>query len=226
MIKGLEPYTLRGVIWYQGENNAERAYQYRKLFPAMIANWRQDWQQPNLPFYFVQIAPHKSQNPEIREAQLLTMQTVPHTGMAVITDAGDSLDIHPRNKQVVGHRLALWALSHEYGETKLPYSGPIYESMKVENGKARLRFKHADGLQAKGGPLRKFSVAGPDSVFVPAQAQIEGNTVVVWSDKVKQPVAVRFGWSSSPEPNFYNGAGLPASPFRTDTWRTPTQGKN
>ncbi|WP_022826164.1 sialate O-acetylesterase [Hymenobacter norwichensis] len=225
MIKGLEPYTLRGVIWYQGENNAERAYQYRKLFPAMITNWRQDWQQPNLPFYFVQIAPHRSQNPEIREAQLLTMQTVPHTGMAVITDAGDSLDIHPRNKQVVGHRLALWALSHEYGQAKLPYSGPIYEAMKVENNKVRLQFKYADGLQAQGGPLRKFSVAGPDSVFVPAQAQIEGKTVVVWSDKVKQPVAVRFGWSSAPEPNLYNGAGLPASPFRTDQWPTSTQGK-
>ncbi|WP_201980035.1 sialate O-acetylesterase [Hymenobacter rubidus] len=227
MIRGLEPYTLRGVIWYQGESNAERAYQYRTLFPALIASWRQDWQQPSLPFYFVQIAPHKSQNAEIREAQLLTLRTVPHTGMVVTTDVGDSLDIHPRDKLTVGHRLALWALAKDYGQKSLPYSGPLYKAMTVKTGEARLTFDYADGLTAPGGgALREFTIAGPDSVFVPAQARIEGRTVVVSSPRVAQPVAVRFGWSKSPMPNLFNGAGLPASPFRTDAWRTPTQGKN
>jgi sialate O-acetylesterase len=226
MIRGLEPYTLRGVIWYQGESNAERAYQYRTLFPAMIANWRADWQQPDMPFYFVQIAPHKSQNAEIREAQLLTLQTVPHTGMVVTTDVGDSLDIHPRDKQTVGHRLALWALAKTYGEKKLSYSGPLYKSMQVNNGQISLSFDYADGLIAKDGALREFTIAGPDSVFRPAQARIDGRTVVVSSPQVPQPVAVRFGWSKSPVPNLFNGNGLPASPFRTDQWRTPTQGKN
>jgi len=225
MIRGLEPYTLRGVIWYQGESNAERAWQYRTLLPALIASWRQDWQQPALPFYFVQIAPHKGQNPEIREAQLLTMQQVPYTGMVVTTDVGDSLDIHPRNKQTVGHRLALWALSHDYGQKKLAYSGPIYQRMRVAKGKATLQFDHAAGLLAQGGPLREFTIAGSDSVFRPAQAVIEGGAVVVWSDAVPQPVAVRFGWRKSPMPNLFNAAGLPASPFRTDAWPTPTQGK-
>ncbi|MBH8558942.1 sialate O-acetylesterase [Hymenobacter negativus] len=225
MIRGLEPYTLRGVIWYQGESNAERAYQYRTLFPAMIANWRQDWQQPSLPFYFVQIAPHKGQNPEIREAQLLSWQAVPHTGMVVTTDVGDSLDIHPREKQTVGHRLALWALAQTYGERALPHSGPRYRAMRVKNGEAILTFDYAEGLLSRDGDLREFTVAGPDSVFRPARARIMGRTVVVSSPQVVQPVAVRFGWAKSPMPNLFNGAGLPASPFRTDQWRTPTQGK-
>jgi sialate O-acetylesterase len=226
MIHPLVPYTLRGVIWYQGESNVDRGYQYRRLFPALIGSWRQEWGQPDLPFYFVQIAPHRSANPEVREAQLLTMQQVPRTGMAVITDAGDSTDIHPRNKQVVGHRLAQWALAGEYGQKKRPTSGPIYAGMDIENGRARLRFRHTDGgLLAQGGELREFTVAGPDSVFHPAQARIEGREVVVWSEAVKQPLAVRFAWKPTPFPNFYNGAGLPASPFRTDQWRTPTQGK-
>jgi sialate O-acetylesterase len=226
MIRPLEPYTLKGVIWYQGESNAERAYQYRRLFPALIANWRADWQQPHLPFYFVQIAPHKGQNAEIREAQLLSMQRVPHTGMVVTTDVGDSTDIHPRNKQVVGHRLALWALAKDYGVKNQPYSGPIYRSMKVEQGQLRLQFDHADGLTAPGGALREFSIAGADSVFVPAQARIEGSSIVVSSPQVAQPVAVRFAWKPVPHPNLYNAAGLPSSPFRTDQWRLKTQGVN
>jgi sialate O-acetylesterase len=225
MIRGLEPYTLRGVIWYQGESNAERAYQYRTLFPALIASWRQDWQQPNLPFYFVQIAPHKGQNPEIREAQLLSWQTVPHSGMVVTTDVGDSLDIHPRDKQTVGHRLALWALAKTYGEKSLPHSGPRYKAMQVRKGEARLTFDYAEGLISRDGALREFTLAGPDSVFRPAQARIVGRTVVVSSPQVARPVAVRFGWAKSPIPNLFNGAGLPASPFRTDQWRMPTQSK-
>nr|WP_262904739.1 sialate O-acetylesterase [Hymenobacter lucidus] len=225
MIRPLIPYTLKGVIWYQGENNAVRAYQYRRLFPALITSWRNEWQQPEMPFYFVQIAPHYSQNAEIREAQLLTMQTVPHTGMAVITDWSDSADIHPRNKQVVGHRLAQWALAKDYGAKKTVYSGPVYQSMKAENGKVRLRFEHADGgLVAQNGPLREFTIAGTDSIFHPAQTRIDGNSVVVWSTQVPRPVAVRFAWRAIPRPNFYNAAGLPATPFRTDQWKLKTQG--
>jgi sialate O-acetylesterase len=226
MIRGLEPYTLRGVIWYQGESNAERAYQYRRLFPALISSWRTDWQQPDLPFYFVQIAPNRSQNAEIREAQLLTLQAVPHTGMAVTTDVGDSLDIHPRNKLVVGRRLARWALHNEYGERKLPTSGPLYKGLAVRGGKAEVTFDHAAGLVSRGGPVRELTIAGADKVFYPAQARVAGRHLLVWSAQVPQPVAVRFGWSKSPMPNLFNGAGLPASPFRTDDWPVPTQGKN
>ncbi|AHM58512.1 sialate O-acetylesterase [Flammeovirgaceae bacterium 311] len=221
MIAPIIPYTIKGAIWYQGESNANRAYQYRKLFPAMISNWRQDWNL-DFPFYFAQIAPHRGQRPEIREAQLMTLQSVPKTGMAVLTDAGDSLDIHPQNKQVVGKRLALWALAKDYNK-KIAYSGPLYKSMKVKEGKIYLEFEHTEGgLLAIGGPLREFNIAGADQQFVPAQAEIEGKKVVVWSDSVADPVAVRFAWKRVPEPNFYNGAGLPASPFRTDQWKTET----
>lgn len=173
----------------------------------------------------MQIAPHKGQNPEIREAQLLSWQTVPHTGMVVTTDVGDSLDIHPRDKQTVGHRLALWALANTYGEKVLPYSGPLYKAMQVKDGEAVLTFDYADGLMSRDGALREFTIAGPDSVFRPAQARIVGRTVVVSSPQATRPVAVRFGWAKSPMPNLFNGAGLPASPFRTDQWRMPTQGK-
>jgi sialate O-acetylesterase len=226
MIHPLAPYTLRGVLWYQGENNAERGYQYRTLFPALIQSWRAEWGEPEMPFYFVQIAPHRTQNADIRDAQLYALRTVPHTGMAVITDWGDSVDIHPRNKQVVGHRLALWALAHNYGQHS-EFSGPLYQAMAVKNGRAELRFDHARGLAAAGGvALRDFTIAGPDSVFVPAQARIVGRTVVVSSPQVPQPVAVRYGWRPVPHGNLVNAAGLPASPFRTDAWRLPTQGLN
>ncbi len=226
MIAPLVPYTIKGVLWYQGESNADRAYQYRRLFPAMIESWRKDWKVKQLPFYFVQIAPHRSQHPEIREAQLMTYRTVPNTGMVVTTDAGDSLDIHPRNKQVVGERLARWALARHYGKKELVPSGPLYKSMKVQKDKIRISFDFAEsGLEAKGGDLKGFTIAGPDQQFVPAQARIEGNEVIVWSDQVKKPVAVRYGWSHVPRVNLYNKAGLPASPFRTDIWKGETEGK-
>lgn len=226
MIAPLIPYTIKGVIWYQGESNADRAYQYRKLFPAMINNWRSEWGK-EFPFYFAQIAPHRSQRPEIREAQLLTMLSVPKTGMAVLTDAGDSLDIHPRNKQVVGKRLALWALAKDYGKKELVFSGPVYKAMTVEKEKIRLSFDYTEGgLFAMGGPLTEFTIAGADQIFVPAQAKIEGNTIVVWSDGIANPEAVRFAWKRIPEPNLYNKAGLPASPFRTDSWPAETYGEN
>lgn len=226
MISPIIPYTVKGVIWYQGENNAEHAYQYRKLFPAMIASWRADRHDDDLPFYFVQISPHYTQNPEIREAQLLTYKTVPHTGMAVTIDNGDSSNIHPRNKELVGKRLALWPLTHEYG-FKMPYSGPLYKSMKVEGNAIRIYFDEAeDGLVAKDSDLKEFTIAGDDKVFHGAKAKIDGNTLVVSSPLVKKPVAVRFAWRNVPLPNLYNAAGLPASPFRTDDWPGRTEGKN
>ena len=227
MIAPLIPYTLKGVIWYQGESNADRAYQYRKLFPAMIANWRSDFRNKNLPFYFVQISPHRSQNGEIRDAQLFTYRTVANTGMAVTTDNGDSMDIHPRNKKLVGERLSLWALHNEYGKKDIVYSGPLYKSMKVDGNKIRIRFDFVDGgLMAKDGDLKEFTIAGEDENFVMAKAIIDGNEIVVWSDGINNPKAVRFAWKSVPHPNLFNNAGLPASPFRTDTWKLTTQGNN
>lgn len=226
MIVPVVPYTLRGVIWYQGESNADRAFQYRKLFPALIKNWRDDWRSPKLQFYFVQIAPHRSQNPEIRDAQLHVFRNTPNTGLAVITDHGDPLDIHPRNKEAVGKRLSLWALRNEYGKKDVVVSGPLYRSMKVEGEKIRLSFDYAHGLVAKGDELSEFTVAGDDQNFVPARAVIEGSTVVVWSEAVKAPTAVRFAWKNVPRPNLFNAAGLPASPFRTDNWKLTTQGLN
>lgn len=225
MIAPLIPYTLRGVIWYQGESNSSRAYQYRKLFPALINSWRNDWKQ-NLPFYFVQIAPHHQQHPEIREAQFLTLKSVPKTGMAVATDAADSLDIHPRNKEIPGKRLALWALAKTYNKKQPDYSGPLYKSMKVEGNKIRIEFEHAKSLVSKESVLREFTIAGEDRKFVPARAVIEGNTVLVSSPSVDKPLAVRFAWRNYSRPNLYNEADLPASPFRTDVWPAETAGNN
>ena len=227
MIAPLVPYTLKGVIWYQGESNADRAWQYRKLFPAMIESWRSDWNNKDLPFYFVQISPHRSQNPEIRDAQLYVYHHEPHTGIAVTIDNGDSMDIHPRNKKLVGERLSRWALYYDYGRKNIVYSGPLYKSYKIKGNKIIIRFDDAGGgLLAKDGPLKEFTIAGSDSVFVPAQAIIKGKTVEVWSSDIKKPVAVRFAWKNVPHPNLYNEAGLPASPFRTDSYKTPTEGKN
>jgi len=228
MIAPLMPYSIRGVIWYQGESNAERPYQYRKLFPAMIKNWRDDWGQGDFPFYYVQIAPFSYKNwsrpiytPELREAQLMAL-SLPNTGMAVTMDIGDLNDVHPRNKQDVGRRLALWALAKTYGQTGIVYSGPIYKSMKIEGNKIRLYFDHTGtGLMAKDGPLREFIIAGEDKKFFDAKAVINGDTVVVSSGKVPKPVAVRYGWSNIAQPNLFNKEGLPASPFRTDDWFNP-----
>lgn len=225
MIAPLLPCHIRGVIWYQGESNAGYAWQYRTLFPAMIRSWRQDFRSPDLPFYFVQIAPHKGQNPVIREAQLYTYQQVAHTGMVVTTDVGDARNIHPRNKKTVGDRLALWALHEEYGRHQTVCSGPLYRSMKTEAGRIVLTMTHAEGMKAQGDALTGFAIAGKDQHFVPASARISGHTIEVWSDAVAVPVAVRFAWDNVPEANLFNGAGLPASPFRTDHWSVPAQDK-
>ena len=223
MIAPLTPYAIRGAIWYQGESNSIRAREYRKVFPGMIQDWRQAWGEGDFPFLYVQLANWQVTDPtlnwpELCEAQLMTL-SVPKTGMAVAIDIGDPYDIHPKNKQEVGRRLMLAAEAIAYGRDVV-YSGPIYESMAVEGTKVRLRFKHVDGgLLAQGGAaLKGFEVAGEDRKFVPAEAGIDGKTIVVRSGQVASPVAVRYAWADNPTCNLYNKAGLPASPFRTDDW--------
>jgi len=233
MIAPLIPYAIKGVIWYQGESNAGQAYQYRKLFPMMIQNWRRDWGQGDFPFLFVQLANFMKRQPqpaesawaELREAQLMTL-VLPKTAMAVAIDIGEANDIHPRNKQDVGYRLGLAARTIAYG-SDVVYSGPIYESMIVEDDKVRLRFKHiGSGLVTRDSePLKGFAIAGPDHKFAWADAKIDNNTVVVWSEQVPNPIAVRYAWADNPDCNLYNKAGLPASPFRTDDWLGITKGK-
>jgi len=219
MLHPLINYTMKGVIWYQGESNAEQAYLYRSLFPAMVKNWRSDWNQGDFPFYFVQIAPHKGQNPDIREAQLMASKSIVNSGMVVTTDVGDANNIHPTDKQTVGYRLSLLARAKTYNETNLVYSGPIYNHMKIKKNRAQLFFDYAEsGFVKNGDVLKEFEIAGEDKVFYPADAKIDGKTVVVSSEKVKSPVAVRFAWKAIPEPNLFNKEKLPASPFRTDDW--------
>lgn len=230
MIAPLLPLRIKGAIWYQGESNVSRAEQYRTLFPAMIRNWRDDFKMPELPFHFVQIAPFRYNNPlacaELWEAQLHTLKTVPKTGMVVTTDIGNFTNIHPGNKQDVGLRLAKWALSKDYGKQGIAYSGPVYQSAKVEAGKIRISFEHPAGMKARDGKeLTHFQIAGEDQKFVAAEAQVDGESIVVHSAAVPKPVAVRFGWDESAEPNLINASGLPASPFRTDDFPAVTAGK-
>jgi hypothetical protein len=226
MLHPLINYTIKGAIWYQGESNADQAYLYRSLFPAMVKNWRSDWNQGGFPFYYVQIAPHKSQNPDIREAQLLSLKNIPYSGMVVTTDVGNATNIHPIDKQTVGYRLALIARAKTYNENKLVYSGPIYSQMKIKKNRVQLFFDYADsGLVQKGDALKEFEIAGEDQVFYPADAKIDGKIVVVSSSKVKNPTAVRFAWKAVPEPNLFNKENLPASPFRTDDWVNQTAKK-
>jgi sialate O-acetylesterase len=216
MIAPLIPYGIKGVIWYQGESNRQKSTEYRTLFPVMIADWRSRWNQGDFPFLYVQVAPWGGMTPDIREAQLLALDKVKNSAMTVTTDVGDAEDIHPTKKEPVGQRLALAARALAYGEA-IEYSGPLYDSMKVENGKIILNFKHTgSGLVAKDGPLKGFTIAGAEKVFVPAHAEIQGNTVVLSADGIAEPVAARFGWANVPDVNLFNQQGLPASPFRTD----------
>jgi sialate O-acetylesterase len=219
MIAPLVPFAIKGAIWYQGESNAGRDEQYSRLLPTLIADWRDRFGVGAFPFYIVQLASYKAQDteptddpwPRLREAQHRTAKTVPSSGIATAIDIGDANDIHPKNKQEVGRRLALNALAQTYGK-KVVYSGPVYKTMKIENGSARLSFDHVGGgLVAKGGTtLTGFAVAGDDKKFVWADARIDGNTVVVSSPKVPKPAAVRYAWASNPVCNLYNKAGLPA----------------
>lgn len=224
MIHPLLHYAIRGAIWYQGEGNAGEAFRYRTLMPDMIRNWRDDWEQGDFTFLMVQLAPYQkivtepeeSMWAELREAQLLTAQHCPNTGMAVITDYGDPDDIHPKRKEPVGARLALAARAIAYGE-KIVYGGPAYRSVAFKGNRAILEFDSVgSGLVAKDGDLTGFTIAGEDRKFHNANATIVGDRVVVSSPDVPKPAAVRYGWSNCPVVNLFNEEGLPASPFRTD----------
>lgn len=246
MIHPVIPYAIQGVIWYQGEGNWQRGHQYRAAFPALIKDWRIKWGRGELPFYFCQIAnlgahspkPEESAFAEVREAQSMTL-AVPKTGQTVLIDLGEEGNIHPADKWSVGERLGRIALAGTYGKA-IAFSGPVYESMSIEGNKVRLRFRHVEGgLAAKllpsvyqpvssdpktlplvrnspAGELEGFAVCGPDRKWAWATAKIEGETVIVGSDAVPEPVSVRYAWAQNPVCNLYNGAGLPASPFRTD----------
>jgi sialate O-acetylesterase len=233
MINPLIPYAIQGAIWYQGETNAGRAYQYRKAFPLMISDWRQRWKQGDFPFYYVQLASFNAGNgnsengstwAELREAQTSTL-ALPNTGMAVTIDIGDSKDIHPRNKQDVGKRLAAIALNNLYHKT-MEWSGPLYQSMKITGNRIELSFTHVGGgfmAKDKYSYVKGFEIAGADQQFHFAQAQIAGDKIIVYSDKVTAPVAVRYAWADDmPEANLYNKEGFPAVPFRTDSWKGVT----
>jgi len=235
MLNPLIPYAFRGVIWYQGETNAGRAYQYRKAFPLMITDWRKRWNDGDFPFYFVQLASFNADNgnsnngstwAELREAQVKTL-SLPNTGMAVITDIGDSSNIHPKDKQDVGKRLAAIALHNVYGED-IVYNGPVYTSMKTEGNKVIISFTDiGSGLIAhdRYGYIKGFEVADADKKFHYAKAYISGNTVVVYNDSVNAPIAVRYGWADNNlEDNLFNKEGFPAGPFRTDDWKGITEG--
>lgn len=232
MIAPVVDYGIKGAIWYQGESNANRAYQYRKSFPLMIENWRKDWGY-EFPFLFVQLSSYggfQSSNEgsnwaELREAQSMTLQ-LPKTGMAVTTDVGNPADIHPRNKQDVGKRLALSALKVAY-DKNIVYSGPTYKSVTFAKGKALLSFENiGSGLNVKNqyGYLQGFEIAGADKKFYYAKAELQGDKIVVSHSDVKDPAAVRYGWTNSPiDSNLFNNEGLPASPFRTDAWKGLTE---
>ena len=227
MLNPLIPFAIKGAIWYQGEANTGQAYQYRELMPLMIKDWGYDF-----PFYMVQLASFTAQQTapvdatwaELREAQTQTLH-LGNTGMAVTIDIGDAFDIHPKNKQEVGRRLALAARAQTYGE-KIPYSGPMYDTYQIEGNKIRIYFKHTDGgLKTKNNEIPKgFTIAGVDHKFHWADAVIDGNSIVVSSPEVAFPIAVRYAWADNPICNLYNGADLPASPFRTDDWQGITYG--
>lgn len=233
MINPLIPYAIRGAIWYQGEDNSARAYQYRDLLPMMIQDWRARWGY-EFPFYIMQLANYETRhdNPvdsewaELREAQLMTAKNVANTAMAVNIDIGMADNIHPIKKYEVGRRLALLAEALTYNNKDVEYSGPMYEGYNVENGKIRVFFSHTSGMKAKdGGALKGFAIAGPDKQFHWADAKIDGNSIIVSCKDVSCPLAVRYAWDDNPDCNLVNASGLPASPFRTDEWQGLTFGK-
>ncbi len=224
MIAPLIPYAIRGTIWYQGEANEPEGLFYATRLKAMIHSWRQAWNQPKMPFGVVQIAPfggyRNNKLPLLWEAQIKIVNETPHTGLAVTTDLGNPKNIHPKRKFPVAQRLALWARATVYGEKNLVYSGPTYKAMKIQGSKITLSFDHVGtGLASRDGkPLTHWLIAGANQKFVPATATRQGNQIVVSSDKVPTPVAVRFAWDKLANPNFINKEKLPARPFRTDQW--------
>ena len=233
MLAPIAPLSITGAIWYQGEQNSPRGYQYRKILPAMIADWRSLFAQGDFPFYIVSLPAFTKRSPvpvdgddwtETRESQALAAATVPNACLAVTIDTGDPDNIHAKDKQPVGDRLALCALARYYGKN-LVYSGPTLESVERLPGSIRLHFTHTDGgLVVKGDKLEEFTIAGDDRKWVWADARIDGDTVVVSSPSVPNPTQVRYAWQSNPAATLFNGAGLPAVPFRTDTWPGKTEG--
>jgi sialate O-acetylesterase len=253
MIHPLVPYALAGVLWYQGESNVRRAYEYRIAFPTLIKGWREKWQREELPFYFCQVTnnfakvskPGESAWAELRESQSQAL-ALPNTAQAVTIDLGEAGDLLSRDKKTVGHRLFLAAEAQHY-EKPVPYPGPAYDSMAIEGSKMRIRFRHADGglvagklpstynvktltgeaaplvRNSPGSELEGFAISGEDRHWVWADGRIDGDSVVVWADAVAKPIAVRYGWADNPTCNLYNRAGLPASPFRTDNFPVTTQ---
>ncbi len=219
-IAPLIPYAIRGAIWYQGEANTtpEKAPYYQYQLPLLVSDWRARWGQGDFPFAWAQLPnfDRPANNwPLVREAMLKTLK-LPNTGMGINIDIGEARDIHPKNKQDIGRRLSLWALGTVYGKDVPAVSGPLPARHKVNGNEIVLSFKHAEGLTAKDGELKGFTIAGEDKVFQPAQAKIQGDKVIVSHPQIAKPVAVRYAWASWPTCNLYNGAGLPASPFRTD----------
>jgi sialate O-acetylesterase len=221
MIEPVIPYAIRGAIWYQGESIVNAATGGIELYPhvqaALIRDWRKLWNEGDFPFYIVQLAGQEaaSNSPKVREAQATVLQ-LPNTGMAVATDIGEAKNVHPKNKQDVGDRLARIALANAYGQ-KIEFSGPVYDSMKIEGNSIRVNFSHADGLIARDGSLKWFEIAGADGKFVSADAKIDGQTVVVSSPEISAPVAVRYAWVNFPDGgHLYNSAGLPAAQFSSD----------
>lgn len=222
-IASLMPYRIAGVIWYQGEANAkelEHARRYAKMLPAMITDWRERWGQGDFPFAWVQLPRYRDDRfpgwSEIRESQR-TALAVPNTGMAVMIDTGDPKGIHPNNKAETGRRLALWALATVYGQD-IPFSGPLPAGQEVRGNTIICSFTHAEGLKSKDGPVRGFEIAGADKKWMPAAVRIEGMAVKLSSSDVPRPEAIRYGWRDDSDCNLVNGAGLPASPFRTHDW--------
>ena len=224
MIAPVAPLAISGAIWYQGESNTERATQYRKLLPAMIADWRKAFGQGDFPFYIVSLAAHKQHKDtpgddswaELRAAQDFVANTVTNSGLAVAIDVGDARDVHPKDKKEVGERLALVALARHYGKN-IPYSGPRFASVEKVPGALKISFTHTDGgLVVKGDKLEEFSVCGEDCKWHWADAKIAGDTVMVSSSEVPNPVAARYAWQANPKATLFNGAGLPAIPFQTD----------
>jgi sialate O-acetylesterase len=227
MIAPLQPFAIRGILWYQGESNVGNGLKYRDKKEALIRGWRRVWGE-EMPFYFVQIAPFSGYRPDslppLWEGQVASLK-IPRTGMVVTTDLVDDIkDIHPRNKKDVGYRLALWALAKDYGKKDVVYTGPLYKSMKIEGNKVRLSFAHLGGglKSADGKALSDFEIAGTDGKFVPAEATIDGDNVVVSAKGVDAPAQVRFGWHNTARPNLANKEGLPASPFQTNNWQGGT----
>ena len=224
MVHPLVGYGIKGVIWYQGEQNRPNAEIYDSLLVTMVKEWRRIWNRGDWPFYYVQIAPYGYNDKlgpaaPLRDAQLKALPRIPNAGMVVSMDAGEQRSIHPADKAVISFRLGCWALARTYGRVGLPYASPVYHDMKVEKDGIVIHFDHApNGLTSFGKTLSAFEVAGEDRVFHPANARITGSGVTVWSDSVRAPVAVRYAWKDWVTGDLYNTEGLPAAPFRSDDW--------